>query len=289
MSNYSNETCASIQDERLKILNDQPVRRGQYVLYWMQSSQRIEFNHALEYAVLKANRLSLPLIVFFGLTADFPEGNARHYCFMLQGLKEVQSTLKNHRILMVIQTISPPVGIIALAKKAAAVIVDRVYLRLQRDWRREAALKLNCSLIQIESDAVVPVEAASNKEEFSAATFRPKINKPLAKYLKPVVENEVKLSSLGMDFNSLNLDDPDGILHGLKIPGQTNPVTSFLGGTSQAMFHLNNFLIDGLQRYAKERNNPLLKAQSDLSPYLHFGQISPLYVALEALKTSGSG
>ena len=40
-----------IHPERIRVVNDRAVRKGDYVLYWMQQSQRVRFNHALEYAV----------------------------------------------------------------------------------------------------------------------------------------------------------------------------------------------------------------------------------------------
>jgi deoxyribodipyrimidine photo-lyase len=72
-----------IQKERVRLLNGKSVRKRKYVLYWMQASQRAEYNHALEFAILKANELRQPLIVFFGITDQFPEANERHYTFML--------------------------------------------------------------------------------------------------------------------------------------------------------------------------------------------------------------
>jgi len=83
-----------IQEERVQLLNFQDVRRGSYVLYWMQASQRAECNHALEYSIDRANELNQPLIVVFGLTDRYPEANLRHYAFMLEGLRETQSALQ---------------------------------------------------------------------------------------------------------------------------------------------------------------------------------------------------
>ena len=57
-----------VQDERIQNLNDAEERTGDYVLYWMQSSQRADHNHALEYAVRRANDLGQRLLVVFGLT-----------------------------------------------------------------------------------------------------------------------------------------------------------------------------------------------------------------------------
>lgn len=57
-----------IHRERGESLNETEVKEGNYVLYWMQSSQRAEQNHALEYAVQQANDLDQRLLVVFGLT-----------------------------------------------------------------------------------------------------------------------------------------------------------------------------------------------------------------------------
>lgn len=91
-----------VQPERIKKLNDQSITTGDYVLYWMQASQRTLYNHALEYAIHKANKLKKPLIVYFGLTDDYPEANQRHYHFMLQGLREVEKSLQDRNIQLVI-------------------------------------------------------------------------------------------------------------------------------------------------------------------------------------------
>ena len=78
---------------RLRDFNSKPIREGKYVLYWMQQSQRTIYNHALEYAILKANEKKLPLVVCFVLINNFPEANLRHYTFMLEGLKDVKQAL----------------------------------------------------------------------------------------------------------------------------------------------------------------------------------------------------
>jgi deoxyribodipyrimidine photo-lyase len=86
-----------IQEERIRPLNEKDVREGAYVLYWMQEAQRAEYNHALEYAVQRANDLEQRLLVVFGLTADYPEANQRHYAFMLEGLQDVYEALNEAR------------------------------------------------------------------------------------------------------------------------------------------------------------------------------------------------
>ena len=57
-----------------------------------------------------------------------------------------------------------------------------------------------------------------------------------------------------------------------------------LGGPSVARKKLKSFLREKLDRFHDLRNDPGSDYTSGLSPYLHFGQISPLYIALEAAK-----
>ena len=226
-----------IQKERIKVLNQKRVRRGAYVLYWMQASQRTLYNHALEYALTQANELKNPLVVFFGITDHFPEANERHYAFMLEGLKEVKQELRERGIQMVILHQSPELGALKMAKKASLLIVDRGYLRIQRQWRQFAAKQIDCPLIQVESEAIIPVEEASSKEEYSAATFRPKILRKLSRFLAPLEEREPSVSSLSMDFNSFEIDDLEKALSKLQIDRNAGRVNYFHGGTKEALNH----------------------------------------------------
>ena len=55
---------------------------------------------------------------------------------------------------------------------------------------------------------------------------------------------------------------------------------SYTSGADAAQYHLEEFIKNKLNTYAVDRNDPSSGSQSDISPYLHFGQISSLQVAL---------
>jgi deoxyribodipyrimidine photo-lyase len=275
-----------IQKERIKKINKNLIKDGNYVLYWMQASQRTEYNHALEFAVLPANELERPLLVYFGLTNDFPEANERHYYFVLEGLKEVKAALRKRGIKFVIQNISPDFGAIELAKNASLVVVDGGYLRIQKKWRKDVARKINCPLFQVETDVIIPIETTSNKEEFAARTIRPKIHKQLDKFLLPVIELKPKIPSVNLNIDSLNLDDINSIISKLNIDRTVKKVDFFTGGTNQAKTHLDNFINFKIKSYSEQRNDLTKENLSNMSPYLHFGQISPLFIAREVMKNS---
>ncbi|HPC39875.1 MAG TPA: deoxyribodipyrimidine photo-lyase [Spirochaetota bacterium] len=278
-----------IQNERITHLNDKKTAHGSYVLYWMQQSQRAEWNHALEYAIIRANELALPLLVFFGLTPSFPEANERHYRFMLEGLRDTAARLRRRGIAVAVQSCSPDRGAVELARDAALAVTDRGYLRIQRQWRASAAQSMKCPLIQVESDAIVPVESASPKEEYTAGTFRPKIMAHLPFYLHPLRHGRPRVDPAPVECESLDLDDIDAVIGNSGIDRSVAPVRWLRGGTGEAQRLLRRFIATRLDFVPEERNDPSKDCVSHLGPYLHFGQISPLYIALEVLKTKSPG
>ena len=259
------------------------------MIYWMQASQREEYNHALEFTVHQANRLDLPPLVVFGLTDDYPDANVRHYRFMLEGLQETQQALRERGIQMIIRRQSPERVAIEFSRSAALMVTDRGYTRVQRAWRREVARHISCPLFQVESEVVVPVEEASSKREYAARTIRPKLHRNLEKFLQPLPREKVRNPSTGKSFQSPDLSDIGSLLAELHIDRSVNPSSYYQGGTSKAKARLDTFLREKLDRYDIDRNNPVKNALSQMSPYLHFGQISPLYIVRKIRETDSPG
>lgn len=278
-----------IQKERIESLNNKKIREGKYVLYWMQAAQRSEYNHALEYAIRKANELQVPVLVFFGITDNFPQANLRHYYFMLEGLKVTQKALEARGIKLVVRIQTPEEGVVELAKDAALVVVDSGQLRIQRQWRQNAAGKVDCPFCEVETNLIVPVEEASEKENFSAGTLRPRITKQLDKYLVPLKHTNPPKKSLVLKIKSIEIDDLDSILSKLNIDTSVGKLYILHGGTDEAKRLLSDFIKNKLDKFETLRNNPCEDYSSNMSPYLHFGQISPLYIALEVMKTNSPG
>jgi deoxyribodipyrimidine photo-lyase len=269
-----------IHDNRIIALNDKPDRQGDYVLYWMQQSQRAEYNHALEYAVREANRMNLPLLVIFAVTEDYPQANLRHFAFMLEGLAETRRALGKRGIAMVARGGTPAKVVREFATPAALIVCDSGPLRHQRQWRDEVADHAQCRVVEIETDVVVPIEVVSDKQEYAARTIRPKLQRQLGEYLKPMENAPVRRKSTRMSFPGLDLDFVDAALEQLTIDRSVGRSDRFVGGTSHAKALLGDFLARKLNDYPDARNEPVADATSHLSPYLHFGQISPLYVTL---------
>ena len=277
-----------ILQDRIKVLNNKKIIDNPYVVYWMQCSQRTEYNHALEYAIMQANELKKLLVVYFGLTDNFPEANERHYYFMLEGLKEVKTELTRRNIKMIIRKISPENGALEISSFAALMVVDRGYLRIERKWRTLLAQNAECSVVQVETNVIVPVEVASLKEEYAAYTLRNKISKRLEEFALPLNERQCNVVStdLELPLDEYDIEDIDKAISQLKIDKTVKRVLYYKGGTSNAKLLLEDFISNKLSHYNELKNEPSNAYSSNLSPYLHFGQISPLYIYIKLMDVS---
>ncbi|MFP4466159.1 MAG: deoxyribodipyrimidine photo-lyase [Candidatus Goldiibacteriota bacterium] len=274
-----------IQAERIRKLNAKEYNKeGSYVLYRMQASQRASYNHALEFAVLKANELKLPVHTVFGITPSYSGAALRHYIFMLEGLKETAENLGKRGISFSLHKGEPFEQAVKLLKNAAAVVVDRGYTRIQREWREKAAEKTNCAFYMVESDVIVPVETASPKEEYSAATIRKKIKKLLPEFIAPFESTGVIKKSRLKIKGDLNVNDRLRILKDIKIDELPGKTSYFKGGEKEAKKRLKMFMDEKLGEYGEKSSDPSLECVSYMSPYIHFGQISPLYITEQVLR-----
>lgn len=271
-----------IQESRCHILNEKPERTdAKYVLYWMQQSQRAHFNHALEAAIIKANKLDLPVVVAFGLMDDYPEATERHYAFMLEGLRDVHADLAKRDIQLVCVRGKPNEAAFRFAKDAACVVCDRGYLNHLRTWRDAVADQCDVKVVEVESDVVVPVECASDKQEFAARTIRPKIHRHWNDYLVPLKQTMPKHSSLKLKLDGdVDLSDPDTVLSQVKCDRSVKRSPIFAGGYHEAKKRLDSFIRSRLTNYAEARNEPADGHTSHLSAYLQYGNISPVEIAL---------
>ncbi len=248
----------------------------------MQEAQRAEYNHALEYAVQRANELGQRLLVVFGLTDGYPEANLRHYAFLLEGLQEVKEELKERKIKFVVRRDSPDEVAHDASKNASLIVCDMSYLRLQKEWRERVAREAGCLVVQVETEVVVPVELASNKQEHAARTLRPRIREHLDEFLVELERTEVEKQSLNMKDDGLDLSDVGAILDDMGLDRNVAPISHlYRGGTKAAKGILEDFIKSRLGTYVEHRNQPQTDDVSHMSKYLHYGHISPIQVALK--------
>ena len=82
-----------------------------------------------------------------------------------------------------------------------------------------------------------------------------------------------------------SIEDVNKILKKMKLDKTVSRSEFFCGGEREAGKRLDEFIEDKLDRYGEKNSDPGEDNVSKLSPYLHFGNISPVEIALELLKS----
>ena len=281
-------------DERLPIelarVAEQPrvlVRRGgmlrpgaKCVVYWMQRSMRILDNAGLEVAIEAGNLQGLPVVVFFSVIPNYPHANLRHYHFMAQGLRDVAADGAERGVGFVLRRY-PDNSIESFLEEveAALLIGDENPCREPERWRRVLAKRLKIPFWTVDADVVVP-SRVFGRSFFLLHHFRPHLQAELPKYL--VAPRAIKLLHVwkqprGLKSFPLDQDLTEGFT---KLDRSVGPVDSFRGGTHAALERMKEFVVHELAQYEVDRNHPERKGTSRLSPYLHFGNLGPLTIAL---------
>ncbi|KAG5187561.1 DNA photolyase, FAD-binding/Cryptochrome [Tribonema minus] len=273
-------------DRRVRCLTaevvSQPRASGGCVVYWMSRDQRAEDNWAMLYARHLAQEASVPLVVAFNLVPRFLAATIRHFGFMLRGLEETEADLRAKRVPFHLLRGAEPADTVpefARAQGAVAVVCDMSPLRVPRAWTEGVAAKLaeqGVPVFQVDAHNIVPVWTVSDKQETGARTLRPKIDRLLT------MLTDVPPLAPNAEGTALP-PRPDwaAARETLEVDRSVQEVKTFTPGAAAGRAKLQDFIDNRLKLFATGRNDPNVHASSDLSPYLHFGQLSVQRAVLE--------
>lgn len=270
------------QHPRIQVLADVEPGPGTCVLYWCQAALRSRWNHALEYAISRANRAGVPVLAVFCLSPGYPGATWRAYDFLLRGLAELLPALEERGITARVALSDPAECIPALASLATEVVTDRGYLRIQAEWRATVARTCGRRLTQVEAEVVVPVGLVSEKEEYAAATIRGKIHRHLDAAATELQHQEVH-NTVPPDLSQVRvrLVDATRLRDAADQHVRADRSVTTVGlaaGERAATAAFEDFVAQRLPAYSELRSDPALGWDSGMSPYLHFGMISPVYL-----------
>ena len=102
--------------DRVRDVNDKEINAdGEYVLYWMISARRFNYNAALEHAANLAKEYGKPLLVVEEISTSHRFANDRITSFVIQGMVENISLFKENKIRFIpwVETpLSGPMGLL---------------------------------------------------------------------------------------------------------------------------------------------------------------------------------
>ena len=257
----------------------EPEAKGKCVVYWLQKAQRAVDNPALEVAVACGNALGLPVVAYFSVIPNYPHANWRHYHFLQEGLPDIHEGMKERGVGFVVRRPTDGDTLEKFLEEvgAAMVIGDENVCREPESWRVKLAKRLKIPFWTVDADVVVP-SSVFGKTFVLLHHFRPKLQAQLGEWLVPVKKEKVdhKWTKKIRSYD-LKLDITEGFD---KLDRSVGPVEGLVGGTKAGLKRLKEFTETQLKDYDEKRNHPEVNGTSQVSPYLHYGHLSPITVAL---------
>ena len=278
-----------IPHTRIRAQNDRPLAPdGSYVLYWMIAARRTRFNFGLQRAVAAANELGKPLLVLEALRVDYPHASDRLHTFVIQGMQANARACgaSAARYVPYIER-APGDGrglLDALAARAALVVTDWYPAFFLPRMVTAAAKRCRVRLETVDSNGLIPV-STHGRAFPTARGYRAFMQRNLRDHLRsfpveaplPLLERDDAVLPPDVSSGWPQADlraSPASLVSQLPIDHSVRPAV-FDGGQDEARDRLTAFARERLARYADAANHPDADGTSHLSPYLHFGHISP--------------
>lgn len=277
-----------VNDPRLRVWNDKPVLTGDYVVYWCQANRRAVDNVALEYAIKRANELSIPCVVYEAVRPDYPHASDRFHTFLLECGRDNARVLAERGVahgFFLPRTAEEARGVAAKLFERAALIVSDDHPSFIFPWQNQAGARhAPCAFLTVDDAAIAPL-ALIPAHESQARTIRPKLLALLDEWLAPVRPIEPKVrGGIEWPFDPVDFtrEKIPALIRRCAIDHDIGPIEDRPGGSRAAWARLSNFLARGAREYDEGRDDATSDGTSGLSPYLHFGAISARTCALAA-------
>lgn len=272
---------------RIKVIGDKFNPQGKSIVYVVSRDLRLKDNHALLYAYNSALTNKLPLVVIFNLYPTVKNRSLNSYKWMIESLLELKANLSDLNIPLYLVKNKSANELAELLNKElnpVEVFFDFSPLKGPKNFKDKFASISNSRTIVVDTHNIIPIWEASIKEEFAAYTLRPKLKKLLDTYLKPTSKlNPININGLDISKEFVQEWDFNSLIKDINAVELSNYSLLVAPGESAANNTVKDFIENKLMNYFKDRNNPTVDAQSNLSAYLHFGCISALSVTLDII------
>ncbi len=287
-------TLPSHLAERLDPQAPSPATQGRYVMCWLRTAVRAYENPAIDVALTAAAQLGLPCFVYWALSERYPYASDRLHTFALQGARDLQRDLRERGVGAVFHVATPDdrrPHLTDLAKDAAVVVTDVMPVAPFFAW--DAAVAAVAPLWRVDASCTAPLWLLSTLHT-RAFTFRQQAA-PLWRRREHLAYQDVACDDPpfvpAVGFSPLDLQSTDlaALVARCSIDHGVGPVHHTVGGTTAGLARWNTFVADHLDDYAAHRNDPLADSVSRMSPYLHFGHVSPFRLVREAAAVGGEG
>lgn len=286
--------------ERIRRLNRLPVQEErEFVLYWMHHAVRGHENPALDVAILAANLLRKPVLVYQGLGGRHPYNSDRHLTFIMEGCREVQRELNARNIsycFHIDRDPATPTPLMKLSARSALTLTEDFPAPPINAWADRAAARLPTAFWAVDTACILPMQLLKTSyaraflfRKHTWAEFEARIARRYEELDVAVDRFNGVLDVECLDLQSAELAE---LCARCRIDHTVAPVPHTQGGSTAGYARWEQFKRHGLPTYADTRNDAAIafpKGVSRMSAYLHHGHISPFRIAREAAQFGGDG
>ena len=269
----------------------------------MRTAVRGHENPALDVALEAATVLGLPLFVYHALSSSYPYASHRHHMFILEGARDAHRELEARGIPHGFHLERPGhrgPHLLTLGRKAAVVVTEVMPVPFLRRWTRALEEAVEAPVWEVDASTLASVYQLPRSATDRAFRFR-KAASPLWKPWLRVPWPEVRESTVPfppggegpvrplteLPFTPVpvaHMDDEEiaDLVARSGVDPTVGPVPHTRGGSRAGYARWEAFRDRRLDRYARDRNDPLRDGVSRMSAYLHYGHVSPFRLAREA-------
>jgi deoxyribodipyrimidine photo-lyase len=165
--------------------------------------------------------------------------------------------------------------------RAGLLVTDFSPLIPDRQWKQKVASEIDLPVLEVDSHNTVPCWTLANRKISTYDTFNTRVSPLLGYYLVDIPRSTRPKKEWTMERSQTDWRAAE---EAVMIDRSVGEVDWIRPGEAEAMKRLTVFLRDRLPHYRDKSTDPVADMQSDLSPYLHFGQISAQRVAWEVSK-----
>jgi deoxyribodipyrimidine photo-lyase len=298
------QRVTQVPDFRIQKCNAAEVNpKSDYVLYWMIANRRTHWNFSLQRAVEWSTRLNRPLVILEALRCGYQWASDRLHRFVMGGMKDNAARLENTGVFYypyLEQELATGKGLLrTLGQRACVIVTDDFPAFFLPRMVASAARQVSILMEKVDSNCVLPIRW-TERVFLTAFSFR----RFLQNNIEPHLHSFPSADPLAEGVRPFNAQIPGQILdrwppaHDILESLHDGSLASFpidhsvppsprSGGERAASRTLEEFIKEGLDRYADCRNHPDDDATSGLSAYLHFGHISAHQVFQELMDHEG--
>lgn len=305
-----------------------PSDDGTFVLYWMRTAVRGHENPALDTALRLAGDLGVGVLVYHALSERYPFASDRHHRFILDGARDVEEELADRGVPYAfhLQREGPEPWCRAphlkrLAGRATAVVTEDASWKPLRRWTDAVAGDADAPVLLVDTACVYPSRRVPRSAAGRAFRIRKAVSSEWDRRIAagwsdaPVPDtawgsegphpsgSRIASEAFDLPFRPMDFRDSDGQrledgawhervsgwIARCHIDHSVPPIPGSPGGSRAGYARWTAFRDRGLNGYARTRNDALADGVSRMSPYLHYGQVSPLRIAREASRVGGKG